>query len=104
MATPFAFMSEQILVNKLGPLELQFKSLVTTNLIAPDSYAWDFGDGTQVIDGREVIHTYATPGTFIVAMNVETTGGPVADQVEVTLDGTFLLLAAEEEEDTKAAA
>ncbi len=39
-----------------------------------DSYTWSFGDGTTA-SGQRVTHSYATPGTYEVALTVEDTDG-----------------------------
>jgi len=39
-----------------------------------DSYTWSFGDGTTT-SGQRVTHSYATPGTYEVALTVEDTDG-----------------------------
>ena len=41
---------------------------------AIDSYTWSFGDGTTA-SGQRVTHSYATPGTYDVALTVEDTDG-----------------------------
>jgi hypothetical protein len=81
--------SASIIVNLLGPMDLEFKSKMLGPEVADeaDPYEWDFGDGTHVVNGFEVRHVYATPGTFTVKMTVDTTEGPVEDQIEITLDG-----------------
>lgn len=38
------------------------------------SYTWKFGDGTTG-SGREVIHTYASPGRYVVSLTVEDNSG-----------------------------
>ncbi|MFC7029051.1 PKD domain-containing protein [Halomicroarcula sp. GCM10025710] len=39
-----------------------------------DSHTWSFGDGTTA-SGQRVTHSYATPGTYEVALTVEDTDG-----------------------------
>ena len=84
---PFFAESDSIIVNWLGPMDLEFKSKVRQVEDSPDPYEWEFGDGTQVMDGFEVRHVFAVPGTFVVRMTAQTPGGPVTDQIEITLDG-----------------
>ena len=84
---PFFAESASIIVNLLGPLDLEFKSKVRQVLATEDPYEWDFGDGTQVANGFEVRHVFAVPGTFVVQMTAQTSEGPVTDQIEITLDG-----------------
>jgi PKD domain len=100
---PFFAESDNILVNLLGPYEFEFKSKFAGTL-APteDPFEWDFGDGTQVVNGFEVRHTFATPGTFVVQLTIDTAQGPVVDQVEITLgsDGNGLRADEGPEEET----
>ena len=100
---PFFAESDNILVNLLGPYEFEFKSNFD-GTIAPteDPFEWDFGDGTQVVNGFEVRHVFATPGTFVVQLTIDTAEGPVVDQVEITLgpDGNGLGADEEPEEET----
>jgi PKD repeat protein len=88
MSTPPVVESDHIIVNILSsPEELEFKSKVRSSLASEDAYEWDFGDGTpRIIDGYKVTHTFA-PGTFVVALSVETTEGLITDQVEITVNG-----------------
>lgn len=44
----------------------------TSNAI---SYAWDFGDGTPVINGANPTHTFTSPGTFPVTLTAVGPGG-----------------------------
>ena len=85
---PFFAESAEIIVNMLGPLDLEFKSKTTAQTETEDPFDWDFGDGTPLVtNGFEVRHVFADPGTFVVTMTLHTTTGPVTDQVEITLDG-----------------
>lgn len=85
---PFFAESDMIIVNLLGPLDLEFKSKNVPDLASvEDPYEWDLGDGTQIVNGFEVTHTFSDPGTFVVTLTVQTTDGPVTDQIEITLDG-----------------
>jgi PKD repeat protein len=105
---PFFAKSDNILVNLLGPSEFEFKSNFDGGavLASEDPYEWDFGDGTQLVNGFEVRHVFATPGTFVVQLTIDTTEGPVVDQVEITIgpDGTGLKAEEEPEETTPEAA
>ncbi|MGD9779384.1 disaggregatase related repeat-containing protein, partial [Methanomethylovorans sp.] len=48
------------------------------------SYSWDFGDGTAVGSGVSPVHTYATSGTYTVALTVtDTIGQTDSDTIEV---------------------
>ncbi len=41
---------------------------------SPTSYAWDFGDGSPIVTGAQVTHTFATPGNKQVQLTVTGTG------------------------------
>jgi PKD repeat protein len=89
--------SDHIIVHVLNEYELEFKAKSISDLdISEEPYIWDFGDGTQVVNGRYVSHTFA-PGTFTVTLNIETTQGTITDDVEVTVDGNGHRMADEEE-------
>jgi len=46
-----------------------------THSIYPTVYTWDMGDGSPVLTGHVVIHTYATSGTYSVTLSsVDSTG------------------------------
>ena len=101
---PFFATSDNILVNLLGPYELEFKSReIPPDLISEDPYEWDFGDGTQVVNGFEVTHTYAVPGVYVVRLTIDTTQGPVTDQIEITLGPDGARSIEEPEEESEAA-
>ncbi len=54
--------------------------LTATLLVAgtpPVAYAWDLGDGTSA-SGANVTHTYASPGTYLAAVNATDGAGAVA--------------------------
>ncbi|MCD9147779.1 PKD domain-containing protein [Pseudophaeobacter flagellatus] len=40
----------------------------------PERFQWDFGDGSQG-SGEEVTHSYAKPGTYLVTLSAELSGG-----------------------------
>jgi hypothetical protein len=46
-------------------------------------YHWDFGDGTVVIAGQVVTHTFANPGQYFVVSGVEDGVAPVASDVRL---------------------
>lgn len=50
-----------------APLGIDFASDCTVG--SPDSYVWDFGDGSQS-DQKNVIHVFETPGTYEVKLTV----------------------------------
>jgi hypothetical protein len=90
--------SDHVVVHVLSENKLEFKAKTASDLgAAEDPYVWDFGDGTQVVNGRYVSHTFATPGTFVVTLDIETTQEPITDEVTVTLGGNGHRTAAEEE-------
>ena len=41
------------------------------------SYSWDFGDGTAVVSGKTVKHTYVEPGTYAIVLEVKDAASPV---------------------------
>ncbi len=41
------------------------------------SYSWDFGDGTAVVSGKTVKHTYVEPGTYVIVLEVKDAASPV---------------------------
>ncbi len=45
------------------------------------TYAWSFGDGTRAT-ARNVQHTYASPGTYRVSLDVTDTNGAVSTQTQ----------------------
>lgn len=42
------------------------------------SYTWDFGDGSVIIAGLNVTHTYATHGSYYVCLTVSSNTGGIA--------------------------
>ncbi len=48
----------------------------------PIKWAWDFGDGKKDTIGPVTKHLYATAGTFIVSLKVETLGGCKAEKID----------------------
>ena len=55
-----------------APLEVQFSDLSTG---APDSWAWDFGDGATSTD-QNPVHTYVAPGSYTVTLTISSQCGP----------------------------
>ncbi len=54
-----------------APLAVQF---IDTSLNIPTSWFWDFGDGFTS-NGRNPVHTYQSPGTYTVSLNVSNPAG-----------------------------
>ena len=60
-----------------APLEVAFSA----DALDPDGdardiiYWWDFGDGGADAFGREVVHTYRTPGTYTATVTATDSGG-----------------------------
>jgi gliding motility-associated-like protein len=66
--------------NKLPPctnLTYRFDNTSTSllNNYGPQSFSWDFGDGTTIIktSNQPVTHTYAGPGTYLVKLSLDDT-------------------------------
>ena len=54
-----------------GPLEVTFDGSASRDPAGSISeYLWDFGDGTEVVSGVRVTHTYTRPGSFLVTLVV----------------------------------
>jgi hypothetical protein len=92
--------SDHIVVHLVIENLLEFKAKTGSDLEpSEDHYVWDFGDGTQVVNGRYVSHTFAEPGTYTVTLQIETTEDPITDEVEVTVDGNDRLVEEDEREE-----
>jgi PKD repeat protein len=48
-----------------SPLAVQFTDISTGS---PDTWSWDFGDGTPVVTGRNPVHTYQNQGLYSVTL------------------------------------
>ena len=48
-------------------------------------YQWDFGDGSPLVSGRDVTHTYTLPRTYQVKLVVSGRGGTSTAPVDVTI-------------------
>ncbi|MBU1151640.1 PKD domain-containing protein, partial [Patescibacteria group bacterium] len=60
---------ESIEVNKNVILDGS-KSFVTEDEQNPAIYEWNFGDGNKN-EGKEVLHTYKTPGAYTITLKVK---------------------------------
>jgi len=50
-------------------------------------YVWRFGDGSSPARGEEIVHTYATPGTYTAEVTVvDSEGNQDTDTVEITVE------------------
>jgi PKD repeat protein len=62
-----------------APLDVALSGLASED---PDGlivgYEWDFGDGTPREGTAEVVHTYASPGTYTASLTVTDDGGAIA--------------------------
>lgn len=47
-----------------------FTATVTSALDAPLTYTWDFGDGTPLVEGQSVKHTFANSGEYQATLTV----------------------------------
>lgn len=56
----------------VAPLSVAFTSQTTGTM---DTYAWDFGDGTDVDTTAAPTHVYAVEGTYTVVLTVAGKGG-----------------------------
>jgi PKD repeat protein len=75
-AQPFYAANDELVVNLLGPLELEVKSLLREGVQGEHPYTWDFGDGSpEQADGYEMTHTYGTPGRKTVRVKINTDEG-----------------------------
>jgi PKD domain len=105
-AAAFLAQNDDLIVNLLGTLEVEVKSLFREDLASDDPYTWDFGDGTpQRVDGYEVTHTYASPGVKTITVSIDTTEGIKTHSITFTLpgDGQFEADEIEEAEEDEAA-
>lgn len=46
----------------------------------PDTYTWDFGDGSPVVTGTGATHTYTAPGSYLVCLTLTNADGKVMCQ------------------------
>ncbi len=49
-----------------------FSGTSASNIV---SWQWDFGDGSPIVSGQNVTHTYSTSGTYLVQLNVLSADG-----------------------------
>ena len=97
---PFFAETDDIIVNLLGPMELEFKTRDPGNVASvEDPFEWDFGDTTELENGFEVRHIYATPGEYVVTVRKQTPTGVETYSITVTLPGHNGYRATEESEE-----
>ncbi len=59
-----------------APLEVTFSATVPSHGETSDGdWLWEFGDGTGVVSGREVQHTFTRPGEYSVILRVVGSSG-----------------------------
>ena len=58
----------------LAPVDISFTD-TSTGLPAPNSWSWNFGDGTPISPDRHPSHSYTTPGTYIVTLTATSATG-----------------------------
>jgi PKD repeat protein len=58
-----------------APLEVEFFDLTGGD---PQSWLWDFGDGSTSTESDVVVHTYTTPGVYTVSLTVTDKNGLAA--------------------------
>ncbi|MBD3316819.1 MAG: PKD domain-containing protein, partial [Chitinivibrionales bacterium] len=71
-------------------LETRFSAGASTDDYGIVSYSWDFGDGSSVVYGENVGHTYQSPGNYTVVLQVTDYAGQVASAshlIEITTSG-----------------
>ncbi|MDT7827289.1 malectin domain-containing carbohydrate-binding protein [Pricia sp. S334] len=74
-------------LNGIAPLEVVFDSSGSDDDTGIVSYDWDFADGTPMVSGAEVSHTFTTSGTFEVTLTVADAEGETdTDTVTITVD------------------
>lgn len=62
-------------------------SVDSGSLRQPDTYTYDFGDGSAVHEGRNPSHEFTNPGTFTVTLSVtDRTGVTSTDSLEIVVN------------------
>jgi PKD repeat protein len=97
-ADPFFAVNDDIYVNRLSTWEYEFKSVTLGT-----DYSWDFGDGTELDNGYEVLHTYSAPGEVTIRVIVQTESGQHNGEITITVDGVTPFEAPAMEEEPEAA-
>jgi hypothetical protein len=86
---PFFTENDHIAVNLLGEGRVEFK-YKGRDEVQGLSYSWDFGDGTTMVDGYEVTHTYGEPARRTIKVQVTTYDGVLNESIEVYFGGAEL--------------
>lgn len=63
--------------------------------VAVQEVLWDFGDGIRTT-GPQVIHTYRTPGSYLVTVRVTTNRDTVTDHAEVRIYDHLIMLVSDQ--------
>ena len=74
-------------VQSSSPTALGNATYLTGTLLAgsaPITYTWDFGDGTGIVDGLTLNHTYTQTGLYVVSLTADNVVG--SDVVTTTVD------------------
>jgi uncharacterized repeat protein (TIGR01451 family) len=74
-------------VQSSSPTALGTATYLTGTLLAgsaPITYTWDFGDGTGIVDGLTLNHTYTQSGLYVVSLTADNVAG--SDVVTTTVD------------------
>ena len=59
---------------------------------SPETYIWNFGDGSPMVSGAQASHTFAQPGSYRVTLSVTKTGScPPAPFCEASLTKTVIV-------------
>jgi PKD repeat protein len=68
-----------------GTLDVQFTD---QSVGVPDSWSWDFGDGSAGDTTVDPLHTFPTPGTYVVTLTVGNAQGQSQESLDVAVDMT----------------
>ena len=71
-----------------APLEVEFTGSSSTDDFGIIGYLWDFNDGGPTSSEADPVHTFASPGTYVVELTVSDGGGLTdTDMVTITVSG-----------------